>query len=254
MDHDENPDADHGAVPAVAAVVALGAVQPKQSTYELVYEKLRRAVLDGTIAGGSRLVELELAEQLAVSRTPVREALRRLESDGFAQRVSGRGLVVTPSGPDDIGDIALLRVEIEGLAARLAAQRASKADWDNVAVRIEAMRRAKDATELSRAHLDVHRCIYALGFSPRMSGFFENHLLAYIEVSVSVGPGFEAEPEASYRQHVQLLAALSSGNIERAVRAAREHADAGARFARRPEAVEGDGVARSPGRRLRRAT
>lgn len=213
----------------------LAALQPKQSTYELVYERLRRAVLDGTIAAGSRLVELELAEQLEVSRTPVREALRRLESDGFAQRVSGRGLVVTPSGPDDIGDIALLRVEIEGLAARLAALRASKADWDNVAIRIEAMRRARDDEELSRAHLEVHRSILGLGFSPRMSGFFENHLLAYIEVSVSVGPGHEADPEGSYRQHMQLLAALSSGNVERAVRAAREHAESGARFARRAD-------------------
>ena len=212
----------------------LTAVPPKQSTYEVVYQRLRRAVLDGTITAGSRLVEAELAEQLEVSRTPIREALRRLESDGFAQRVSGRGLVVTPSGPDDIGDIGLLRVEIEGLAARLAAQRASKADWEHVAGCIEAMRTAADAAELAQAHLRVHRAIYALGFSPRMSGFFDNHLLAYIEVSVSVGPGYDADPEASYRQHMQLLAALSSGNVDRAVKAAREHAEGGARFARRP--------------------
>ena len=118
--------------------------------------------------------------------------------------------------------------------ARLAAQRASKADWENVAGCIEAMRTAADAAELAQAHLRVHRAIYALGFSPRMSGFFDNHLLAYIEVSVSVGPGYDADPEASYRQHMQLLAALSSGNVDRAVKAAREHAEGGARFARRP--------------------
>lgn len=212
----------------------LVALPPKQSTYELVYQQLRRGVLDGSIASGTRLVEADLAEQLAVSRTPVREALRRMESDGLAQPVSGRGLIVTPSGPDDIGDIGLLRVEIDGLAARLAAQRASKADWDDVAARIEGIRTAEGPEELSKAHLGVHRRIYSIGFSPRMVGFFENHLLAYLEVSLSVGPGAEDDPEASYQQHMALLAALSSGSVERAVKAAQEHAEGGARYARKP--------------------
>ncbi len=215
----------------------LAAIPPKQSTYEVVYRRLRSAVLEGVIASGTRLVEADLAEQLGVSRTPVREALRRLESDGFAQPVSGRGLIVTPSGPDDIGDIALLRIEIDGLAARLAAQRASTADWADVAARIEAMRDAKNDTALAKAHLAVHRRIYSIGFSPRMAGFFENHLMAYLEVSLSVGPGSEGDAEASYRQHMSLLAALSSGDVDRASKAAREHAEGGARFAVRPEGI-----------------
>ena len=123
----------------------------------------------------------------------------------------GGGLVVTPIGPDDLGDIGLLRVEIEGLAARLAAVRGSKADWELVEAHIEAMRTAADDEELQHRHLDVHRAIYAIGFSPRMSTFFENQVLAYIEVSVSVGPGHKADPEGSYRQHMQLLATLSFG-------------------------------------------
>lgn len=219
----------------MSAASRLVALEPRNRrlNYEVVYERLRRALLDGTIAPGTRLVELDLADQLQVSRTPVREALRRLESDGFAQRIRGGGLVVTPMGPDDLGDIGLLRVEIEGLAARLAAQRGSKAAWDDVAARIERMRTAVDEEELGRRHLDVHRAIYGIGFSPRMSTFFENQLLAYIEVSVSVGPGHRADPEGSYRQHMQLLAALSSGNVERAVKAAREHAEGGVKFARK---------------------
>lgn len=219
----------------------LNALEPRSRrlSYEVVYERLRRALLDGTIPPGTRLVEVDLAEQLQVSRTPVREALRRLESDGFAQRVRG-GLMVTPMGPDDLGDIGLLRVEVEGLAARLAATRASTRDWELVESRIELLRTAADEEELSRRHLDVHRTIYSIGFSPRMSAFFENQLLAYIEVSVSVGPGHKADPEGSYRQHRALLAALSSGSVDRAVKAAREHAEAGARYARkRPPAPLG---------------
>ena len=86
----------------------------------VVYNQLRRHLVTGELAPGTRLVEVELAERLGVSRTPVREALRRLESDGFVQRVAGTGLIVTPMGPDDIGDIGQLRVEIDGVAARLA--------------------------------------------------------------------------------------------------------------------------------------
>ena len=115
---------------------ALIALDRPQRSYELVYERLRRAILDGTFPPGARLVEADLAEQLAVSRTPVREALRRLESDGFAQRIRG-GLVITPSGPDDLGDIGLLRIEIDSLAARLAATRGTKAAWADLERRID---------------------------------------------------------------------------------------------------------------------
>jgi DNA-binding GntR family transcriptional regulator len=222
----------------------LAALAPRHQrlSYEVVYQELRRAILDGTVPSGTRLVELELAEQLQVSRTPVREALRRLESDGFAQRVGGAsGLVVTPSGPDDLGDIGLLRIEVDGLAARLAAARGSRRDWDELSRRIETLRVARDSNELSESHLGIHRAIYAIAFSPRMSGFVENQLLAYIEVSVSVGPGYEEDPEGSYRQHLQLFRALSSGSVERAVAAARDHAAGGVKFARRrPSALGSD--------------
>ncbi len=215
----------------MVAQPGLLALERPQRSYELVYERLRRAVLDGTFPPGSRLVEADLADQLQVSRTPVREALRRLESDGFAQRVRG-GLVITPSGPDDLGDIGLLRIEIDGLAARLAATRGTKADWADLSGGSTRCARRPTPPPLAEAHLDVHRAIYAIGFSPRMSTFFENHLLAYVAVSVSPGPGAtDDDPEASYRQHMQLLAAYSSGDPERAAKAARQHAEGGLKVA-----------------------
>ena len=213
-----------------------------RSAYEAVYEDLRRAVLSGEIPPGTRLYEVELAERMQVSRTPVRESLRRLESDGFAQRVHGGGLVVTPMGVDDLGDIGLFRIEVDGLAARLASARATKADWDHVRSIVERMRDARSDEELAAIHQQVHRAIYAIGFSPRMTAFFDNHLLPYIELTVNVGPGFKADPEGSYRQHLALLRAMSSGEVERAVKASREHAERGLRYAKplaRPTATNG---------------
>ena len=90
--------------------------QPERPAYESTYAQLRKELLTDLIAPGMRLREVEIADRLQVSRTPVREALRRLESDGFVERSEG-GLVATPTGPDDLGDIGLLRVEIDGCHA-----------------------------------------------------------------------------------------------------------------------------------------
>ena len=200
--------------------------------YEAAYDRLRRDLLSDAIPPGTRLREVDLAAKLEVSRTPVREALRRLESDGFVQRTAAGGLVATPTGPDDLGDIGLLRIEIDGLAARLAAARGSAADWARVYVLVDALRSAPDEAAMAHVHRDLHREVYAIGFSPRMAAFFNAHLLPYIEDAVNVGPGFHTDPEGSYRQHLALVRALSSGDVERAVQASQAHAASGVRYAK----------------------
>ncbi|QXC61064.1 GntR family transcriptional regulator [Aquihabitans sp. G128] len=213
--------------------------------YETAYGQLRRELLDDTIAPGTRMREVELADRLQVSRTPVREALRRLESDGFVQRTSTGGLVATPTGPDDLGDIGLLRVEIDGLAARLAAARGSEADWERVFALVDQLREAPDDATMAHVHRNLHREIYAIGFSPRMAAFFNAHLLPYIEDAVNVGPGYQSDPEGAYRQHLALVRALSSGDVERAVAASRTHAESGVRYAKtRTQVAEGSSARR----------
>ncbi len=206
--------------------------------YEAVYEQLRRAVVNGEAPAGSRLNEVELAHRLEVSRTPVRDALRRLEAEGLAVRVPGGGLVVTASGPDDLGDIGLLRIEFDGLAARLAAERGTEAQWDEVRARVERLRHATDESTLAREHRDLHLAISTIAFSQRLSTVFEVHLLPYVEEAVNVGPGFAADPEGSHRQHVELVAVLASGDPVAAEAAAREHARSGITFAK---ALRADG-------------
>jgi DNA-binding GntR family transcriptional regulator len=200
---------------------------------EAVYRQLRTELVDGAIPAGSRVLEVELAERLAVSRTPVREALRRLESDGFVQRVGANRLVATPSGVDDLGDIGLLRVELDGLAARLAVQRATRRDWDHVRGLVGGLAGTapQDAQALGIAHAEVHRAVYGIGFGPRMALFVEHHVQPYIELAVNVGP--TRSPSSVHRQHEALVRALSSGDVDRAVAAARAHAEQGGHTAKR---------------------
>lgn len=203
-----------------------------ESIGEVVYQRLRKELVSGEIEPGSRLREIQTAERLGVSRTPVREALRRLESDGFVQRLNRTTIVATALGPDDLGDIGQLRVELDGLAARLAVARGQKRQWDEVAALVARLGEAPDTTTLNALHLDVHRALYAIGFGPRMLIFVENHVFPYLELTVNAGPGPNPSAKAVQREHEKLLRALSSGDVDHAVAVARSHAQSGLRTAR----------------------
>jgi DNA-binding GntR family transcriptional regulator len=208
--------------------------------YDSTYQQLRRELLTDAIGPGERLREVEVADRLRVSRTPVREALRRLESDGFVERAPGGGLVATPRGPDDLGDIGLLRIEVDGLAARLAATRGTDEDWAQAFFLVSRLRTADGDTELAHAHWLVHREVYAIAFSPRMAAFFNGQLLPYVEEAVNVGPGFSSDPEGSFQQHLTLVRTLSSGDPVVAEAAARAHAESGLRYAKSADEIAGE--------------
>ena len=93
------------------------------STTDVITDVLREAILDGVLAPSTWLREDELASELSVSRTPVREALRRLSDERLAVRLTNRGTVVTSMSLDDVVALFLVREQLEGLAARLAAVR-----------------------------------------------------------------------------------------------------------------------------------
>ena len=94
------------------------------SLADIVFEKLENAILSGKYPYGEVLTEARLSEELGVSRTPIREATRRLEQENIL-RLTGKGLVVQGITRDDIRDILEVRIRIEGMAAAYAAQRMS---------------------------------------------------------------------------------------------------------------------------------
>src|SRR5262245_22064781 len=95
---------------------------------ELVYTVVRQGILDGTYAEGTRLGEVELAKALKVSRTPVREALRRLLSDGLIETVPNQGSRVRRWDPAQLGELFSVRALLEANAAALAATRVTEED------------------------------------------------------------------------------------------------------------------------------
>jgi DNA-binding GntR family transcriptional regulator len=102
---------------------ALFAPTPGEETYTAI----RRSILDGTLRPGERIVEQQLAEQLGVSRTPVREALLKLERENLVARI-GRGMAVRRYSSDEVRDIYNLRAHLESFAARIASERITDAE------------------------------------------------------------------------------------------------------------------------------
>lgn len=94
-----------------------------KSLTSLIFDKIREDILSDFYMPGDKIVEAKLAEELGVSRTPVREALKQLELDGLVDNIPNRGVVVKGISKQDIQDIYTIRVAIEGIAARWAVQR-----------------------------------------------------------------------------------------------------------------------------------
>lgn len=97
---------------------AKGSTHTKRATYEL-----RQRIIEGRIPGGTRLYEVALADELEISRTPVREAMSRLAEEGLLERARGGGFVVRSFSYHDVIDAIELRGVLEGTAARIAAER-----------------------------------------------------------------------------------------------------------------------------------
>ncbi|MDD2221533.1 MAG: GntR family transcriptional regulator [Clostridia bacterium] len=109
-----------------------------------VYEKLENDILSGRYRPDEALIEKNISKEMGVSRTPVREALRQLEQEGLVKSIPNKGVVVTRVEPQDIEDIYTIKKSIEGLAARLAAERITP----------EELRELEEVVDLSEFYAD----------------------------------------------------------------------------------------------------
>ena len=130
--------------------------EPQKDAYELILD----AIDTGIYGPGDRLVESELAERFGVSRTPIREALQRLETQSMLTR-TGRSLIVATLDHNQLAELYVVRAELEGLAARLAAQHATPEEVRVLETMVEHdMGLVDDPGRLSRANRRFHKQIH----------------------------------------------------------------------------------------------
>ncbi|MDR7522800.1 MAG: GntR family transcriptional regulator [Armatimonadota bacterium] len=121
------------------------------------YERIKAMILMTRLAPGQMLTEADLAAQLGMGRMPVREALQRLAQEDLVTIVPRKGSLVTPIQVDDLQKIFELRLALEGLSARLAAERITDDELDAIVALIEG---AREATEGSERHVQVDRAFH----------------------------------------------------------------------------------------------
>ncbi len=167
-----------------------------------------------------------LAKELGLGRTPVREALKRLESDRLVVAYPRRGTFATGVDIADLAGISEIRAQLEPLAARRAAERSSaatRAELTDLAARIEAMDiDALDRTELMRRDMAVHRAIYRAAGNQHL----EDVLIRYDNLATRIFCMFLdrlAHVDEHVREHVELLRTIAEGHGDRAEDLAREH-------------------------------
>ncbi|MEU6795664.1 GntR family transcriptional regulator [Nonomuraea wenchangensis] len=188
-------------------------------------DDLRSLILGGRYAPGDRLAEVELAEVLGVSRTPVREALRRLAAEGLVELVANKGARVVEYPRDDLESIFELRARIEGLAARQAALAASPEDADRLhAIAVE-LREHADRDDLDAVHrlnADFHQGLVRLGGSALLAR--QISMLIHSSVLLRTYGSFDKEAmDRSAGHHVEIAAAVRAGDPDWAEAAMRAH-------------------------------
>jgi DNA-binding GntR family transcriptional regulator len=204
--------------------MALPPSQRAEAGAKAPYEKLKSAILRGELAPGEQLVESMMASYCGVSRTPVREALTRLEQDGLVSRTD-RGLVVRESSQEEILDIYETRIVLESTAATFAAER--RTNHDMIAMRKaeeRGLRLGKKASPVDAAerNRDFHRTIWRASRNISLIDLLERvnlHLGRYPETTLT----FPGRYESSHEEHHDLIEAIEERDPERAGKIASNH-------------------------------
>ena len=218
--------ADEASSSPQAYLDALGSllVKPEHgSMTDAVTDALREAILSGILAAPTWLREDELAQALSVSRTPVREALRRLSDEGLTQRVVNRGTVVTPMTLDEILAVYAVRASLEGLAARTAAIRRPEGLVESLQeVHREMVEGGADPRRMAELNLDFHRLIREAAGNPYLSRFLTQveHAVRRFGQTTYASPG---RAEDAWQEHFDILEAIAAGDADLAESRASEH-------------------------------
>ena len=182
---------------------------------------LASRIISGEIEAGARLRQDRIAEEFGASHVPVREAFRRLESQGLVVSVPRKGVRVSGFTPDEVREVAEMRASLEVLALRHAAPNLSKSILDEAEQATQASDHARDVIAWEEANRRFHRLILTPCRMPRLLRAIDDLHMASARFLFS---GWRAEWETpTDRDHRAILAALRAGDIDGAATALAKH-------------------------------
>jgi DNA-binding GntR family transcriptional regulator len=189
-----------------------------------LYLSIRQAILDGTLQVGQQLVEASLAQKYEVSRTPVREALRRLEQDGLLERSPRGGLRVKVWTSEEMFDLYELRIVLEAEAARWAAERRTRLDLVRLRQANDEMQATGGASveSMRETNFVFHQALWHASHNKPLTDTLERlqRQIMRHPASTLKHPGRWEEVVA---EHTRMIDAIEAGGGEEAARLAASH-------------------------------
>lgn len=192
---------------------------------DVVFITLREAILKGELEPGERLMEIALAQQLGVSRTPIREAIRKLELEGLVLMAPRKGAVVAEITPKDLKDVLEVRKHLEEMAVKLACEKATKEDLEELKQLHEEFinnLEQKDLTIIAESDVKFHDKIYATTDNKRLIQILNNlreqmyrYRLEYIKN--------EDKRKKVVEEHAEIIKAIENKDVNNAKEFIKDH-------------------------------
>ena len=194
---------------------------------DVVFNTLRQAILRGDLKPGERLMEISLANKLGVSRTPVREAIHKLEQEGLVLMIPRRGAEVAQITEKSLRDVLEVRGAVEELAVRLACERMTGqalGELNRAAERFEKTLGSSDITSVAEADVAFHDVIYMATDNQRLIALLNNLREQMYRYRVEYLKRGECHAQL-LSEHQEIIEAITNKEVERAVAVTCRHID-----------------------------
>ena len=202
--------------------ITIDSYQPLRET---VCEALRDAIRRGILEPGERLMEVQLAEELGISRTPVREAIRKLEQEGYVIMMPRRGTYVSSVSVHDVKEIFEIRSALESLSTGLATRRIEPEELEklrSLLTEIEGHIERRDIDKIVATDIEFHGLLYQVSRNDRLVAIISNlkeQLARFRTLSMS----YPGRLQETLEEHRAMVEAIAAGDVEAARDAAERH-------------------------------
>jgi DNA-binding GntR family transcriptional regulator len=185
------------------------------SIREHAYLYLKKLILEGEYQAGDRLVERELAAKLNISRTPIREALFRLESQGFVKTVPRKGVVISNISENEVLEVFTILSSLEVLAVKLAAHRMDEETQKELDHKINELMELseRDEEHFNSEHIQMNRLINKASKSPKLYEILSG-LIDFIHMAANMGYETPGRRKDSLKEHIDIMKALRDKDAE----------------------------------------
>jgi len=212
---------------ALAATVASMAKATAPAAGLRAYEWTKARILDGTFPSGDMISEVSVSEALGVSRTPVREAFQRLQSEGTLELYPKRGALIKPITPRDMRDVMEARLLIEPWAAAAVARLHNRSELLEVVEHhvevVESAQLPNDAVQFQEADRSLHEAIVAATENALVARFYESLRYRQLRLGAMVLTRVRGRSQEIHREHREILEAIRSGDATGAAQAVHRH-------------------------------